>query len=166
MSIPTYRQEQEEFLESIMDMLTLSGYKPKTHFEDGDPVLTIKLKEMNGQKLRIYANPENWHGYVLSVSTQLEVRYADKFDEYDSYARFTGDLGLVEGWSVLQKYDDFIDHQCEGGFSYPIPEPVKAKPSLMEKLIARRDENLPGGFVMMSTEEVMESRRSAYDFAF
>lgn len=149
-----------------MDMLTLSGYKPKTYFEDGDPVLTIKLKEMNGQKLRIYANPENWHGFVMSVSKQLEVRYADKFDEYGSFARFTGDLELLEGWSVLQNYDLFIEHQQEGGLmDGPVEEQIK-EPSLMEKLLARRAENLPGGFVTMSTAEVMASRRSAYNFAF
>lgn len=165
MSIPTYRQEQEEFLESLMEMLTLSGYKPK--IKEDYPAIQIKLKEMNDTKLLIFANPENFTSFTgNSFSKKLEVRYKNVLDKYECMIHFTGDLELVEGWETLVKYDEFVDHQHEGGLmDGPVEEPID-EPSFIEKLIARREENLPGGFVMMSTAEVMASRRSAYDFAF
>ena len=119
-----YLAEQIEFLESIMEMLALSGYKPKLELDgtdkDAEPLIQIKLKEMNNVKLWIFANPENFSMFNMSAVTskKLEVRYADHADEHDSHVRFMGDLGLIEGWETLTNYSEFVDHQHEGGFGH------------------------------------------------
>jgi len=160
----SYSEEQIEFLESLMEMLTLSGYKPK--MKEDYPAIQIKLNEMNGTKLLIFANPENFNSFSgMSFSKNLEVRYKNVLDEYECMVRFTDDLELVEGWKTLENYDEFVEHQKEGGLSDGPPVDMAVEPSFIEKLISRREENLPGGFVLLSTAQVMANRRSAYAFA-
>lgn len=116
MSTKSYSQEQIEFLESLMEMLTLSGYKPK--MKEDYPAIQITLKEMNGTKLLIFANPENFTSFSgMSFSNKLEVRYKNVLDVYECMIHFTGDLELVEGWETLVKYDEFVEHQQEGGLN-------------------------------------------------